>query len=65
MERAIDSHQWATKIEIRCLLSGKPDLKIKADSDERRASLEKGIAGIGRGIEEIQGRASDHEIRAT
>ena len=65
MERPIDSHKWATKMEIRCLISGKPDLKIKADSDERRASLEEGIAGIGRGIEEIQGRASDHESRGT
>lgn len=65
MERPIDSHQWATKIEIRCLLSSKPDLRIKADSNERRASLEKRIAGIGRGIEEIQARASDHENRRT
>jgi len=38
----------------------KPDLKIKADSYERSASLEERIAGIGRGIEEIQARASDH-----
>ena len=65
MERPLDSHQWATKIEIRCLLSGKPDLKIKADSNEGRTSLEKGIVGVGRGIEEIQARTSDHEIRAT
>ena len=60
MERPLDSHQWATKIEMRCLLSGKPDLKIKADSYERSASLEERIAGIGRRIEEIQARASDH-----
>jgi len=25
----VDSHKWATKIEIQRLLSGKPDLKIK------------------------------------
>jgi hypothetical protein len=60
MERPIDSHQWATKIEIRSLLSGKPDLKIGAISNEERASLEKGIARIGCGIEEIQARAPGH-----
>jgi len=26
----LDSHKWATKMEIRRLLSGKPDLNIKA-----------------------------------
>jgi len=26
----LDSHKWATKMEIRRLLSGKPDLRIKA-----------------------------------
>ena len=31
MRRPIDSHKWASKIELRRLLSGKPDLKIKAD----------------------------------
>ncbi len=25
----LDSHKWATKMEIQRLLSGKPDLKIK------------------------------------
>jgi hypothetical protein len=25
----LDSHKWASKMEIRCLLSGKPDLKLK------------------------------------
>ncbi len=28
----MDSHHWASKIEIRRILSGKPDLKIKADT---------------------------------
>ena len=65
MERLIDSHQWATKTEIRSLLSGKPDLKIEADSSERRTSLEKGIAGIGRRIEEVQARAFGHESQRT
>lgn len=32
MERQIDSHQWASKIEVRRLLSGKPDLKIRKDT---------------------------------
>jgi hypothetical protein len=32
MERSIDSHQWASKTEIRRLLSGKLDLKTKADA---------------------------------
>lgn len=27
----LDSHKWATKMELRRLLSGKPDLRIKAD----------------------------------
>ena len=27
---ALDSHKWATKMEIHRLMSGKPDLKIKA-----------------------------------
>jgi len=31
----LDSHKWATKMEIRRLLSGKPDLKIKVDSKTR------------------------------
>jgi len=26
----LDSHKWATKMEIKRLLSGKPDLRIKA-----------------------------------
>ena len=26
----LDSHKWASKMEIRCLLSGKPDLKLEA-----------------------------------
>jgi len=65
MERLIDSHQWATKIEIRSLLSGKPDLTIRANGNERRTSLEERIAGIGCGIEEIQARASDRENQRT
>jgi len=28
----LDSHKWATKMEIIRLISGKPDLKIKAIS---------------------------------
>jgi hypothetical protein len=32
MERPIDSHQWASKIEVRRLLSGKSDLKIREDN---------------------------------
>jgi len=28
----LDSHKWATKIEIRRLLSGKPDLIIEANT---------------------------------
>jgi hypothetical protein len=28
----LDSHKWATKIEIRRLLSGKPDLIIEANA---------------------------------
>lgn len=27
----LDSHKWATKVEIRRLLSGKPDLIIEKD----------------------------------
>ena len=27
----LDSHKWATKMEIRRLFSGKPDLIIQAD----------------------------------
>jgi len=27
----LDSHKWATKMEIRRLLSGKPDLRIKVE----------------------------------
>ena len=30
VHRQPDSHNWATKMEIHCLLSGKPDLKLKA-----------------------------------
>ena len=65
MKRSIDSHQWATKIEIRSLLSGKPDLRIEAISNERRTSLEKGIARIGCGIKEIEAGASDRESQRT
>lgn len=31
----LDAHKWATKVEIHHLLSGKPDLKIEADSRTR------------------------------
>jgi len=30
----LDSHKWATKMEIQRLLSGKPDLKIKVAPKE-------------------------------
>lgn len=30
-DNRLDSHKWATKIEIRRLLSGKPDLIIEAN----------------------------------
>lgn len=32
MEGQIDSHQWVSKAEVQCLFSGKPDLKIEADT---------------------------------
>ena len=32
MERSIDAHQWASKMEMQCLFSGKPDLKIEEDT---------------------------------
>ena len=32
MDRPIDSHQWASKVEAQRLLSGKPELKIKNDA---------------------------------
>jgi len=32
IHNAPDSHKWATKMEIHRLMSGKPDLKIKAAS---------------------------------
>jgi hypothetical protein len=35
LHRQPDSHNWATKMEIRCLLSGKPDLKL--NQGERQA----------------------------
>jgi len=28
----LDSHKWATKMELRRLLSGKPELRIKTDA---------------------------------
>lgn len=31
MNGAIDSHQWASKMQTRCLLSGRPDLEIDPD----------------------------------
>jgi len=27
----LNAHKWATKMEVRRLLSGKPDLELKAD----------------------------------
>lgn len=27
----LNAHKWATKMEVRCLLSGKPDLVLKTD----------------------------------
>jgi hypothetical protein len=38
MEGPIDSHQWASKIELQRFLSGKPDLKISEDA--RKANEE-------------------------
>ena len=32
MDGAIDSHQWASKMQTQCLLSGKPDLDIDPDA---------------------------------
>lgn len=32
MERSVDSHNWASKIEIQRLFAGKPDLRIKVDA---------------------------------
>jgi len=32
MEGHIDSHQWASKMETHCLISGKPDLEIEPDA---------------------------------
>jgi len=29
MERRVDLHQWASKIEMQRLLTGRPDLKIE------------------------------------
>jgi hypothetical protein len=33
----LDSHEWATKMEIQRLLSGKPDLKIKLTPSAHQA----------------------------
>jgi len=32
LRNGIDTHCWATKMEIKHLISGKPDLKVKAKS---------------------------------
>ncbi|MCP4263074.1 MAG: hypothetical protein GY774_37025 [Planctomycetes bacterium] len=32
IDNRLDSHKWATKIEIQRLFSGKPDLIIEADA---------------------------------
>jgi len=34
----LDTHRWATKIEIHRILSGKPDLKIKDEPKTRSKS---------------------------
>ncbi len=30
----LNAHKWATKMEVRRLLSGKPDLELKADPNK-------------------------------
>lgn len=32
MNRPIDSHQWANKVEAQRLFSGKPELRIRNDA---------------------------------
>ncbi len=32
VERSIDSYQWASKVEVQRLFSGKPDLEITVDA---------------------------------
>jgi hypothetical protein len=39
----LDSHKWATKMEIQRLLSGKPDLKIQLTPGTHQATLHKNI----------------------
>jgi len=32
----LNAHKWATKMEVRRLLSGKPDIELKADPNKTR-----------------------------
>ncbi len=32
----LNAHKWATKMEVRRLLSGKPDLELKADPQKTK-----------------------------
>lgn|GEM_PF-3678732 len=42
MYHGLDSHKWATKMEIQRLLSGKPELKIKATPSAHQAIRKSG-----------------------
>ena len=40
MEGQVDSHEWVSKMETQCRLSGKPDIELEVEPDTRTADEE-------------------------